>query len=158
MNIFENLRKITRPYGDDEYDDEYENDEAEDFDDEPVRPSEPARRNEYTSISKPDSRPNGSVISMGTPKVNKPEVVLFRPNTFKDATKAADDLRNKKAVIVNLEQVDKALNRRITDFLFGCAYVLDAKVNPIANNTFLLCPYNMDVVGSLDNAQGDNEG
>ena len=39
---------------------------------------------------------------------NKQEVVLFRPGSFNDTSKAADDLRNHKAVIVNMENVDKA--------------------------------------------------
>ena len=158
MNIFENLRKITKPYGDDEYDDEYEDEELDGFDDEPVRNSEPTRRNEYAGISKPENRSNGSVINIGAPKVNKPEVVLFRPTTFSDATKAADDLRNKKAVIANLEHVDKNLSRRIIDFLTGCAYALDGKFNKIANSTYLFCPYSMDVVGDLDGNPNDTDG
>lgn len=158
MNIFENIKRITKPYGDDEYEDDYEDEELEDYEEQPARNNEQTtRRNEYSGITKPDNRFNGSVVSMGAPKANKAEMVLTRPNSFSEATKAADDLRNKKAVIVNLEQTDKAVSRRIRDFLAGCAYALDGKVYQVANDTFLYSPFSMDVVGDLDGTSGDAE-
>ena len=90
-------------------------------------------------------------------KSGKQEVVLFRPSAFNDCTKAADDLRDRKAIIVNLENVDKALSRRVVDFLTGCAYALDGKVNKIAQSTYLFCPHNMDVVGDLENLPKEAE-
>ena len=88
---------------------------------------------------------------------NKQEVVLFHPVNFNDTSKAADDLRSKKAVIVNMENVDKAMARRVVDFLSGCAYALDGKVKKVAQSTYLFCPHNMDVVGDLENLQSEVE-
>ena len=85
------------------------------------------------------------------------EVVLFHAKTFGDATKAADELRNKKAVILNMENVDKALTRRVVDFLSGCVYALDGKVKKIAQSTYLFCPHGMNIVGDLENFQGEVE-
>ena len=87
----------------------------------------------------------------------KQEVVLFHPANFNDTSKAADDLRSKKAVIVNMENVDKAMARRVVDFLSGCAYALDGKVKKVAQSTYLFCPHNMDVVGDLENLQSEVE-
>ena len=87
----------------------------------------------------------------------KQEVVLFRPVNFNDTSKAAEDLRNKKAVIANMENVDKAMARRVVDFLSGCSYALDGKVKKIAQSTYLFCPHNMDVVGDLENLQSEIE-
>jgi cell division inhibitor SepF len=56
-----------------------------------------------------------------------------------------------------MENVDKALARRVVDFLTGCAYALDGKVNKIAHCTYLFCPYSMDVVGDLEAAQAETE-
>jgi len=56
-----------------------------------------------------------------------------------------------------MENVDKALSRRVVDFLSGCAYALDGKVNKIAQSTYLFCPYSMDVVGDLENIQNEVE-
>ena len=85
----------------------------------------------------------------------KQEVVLFHAKTFDDAAKAADELRKKKAVILNMENVDKALTRRVVDFLSGSVYALDGSVKKIAQSTYLFCPHNMDVVGDLENVQGE---
>jgi cell division inhibitor SepF len=56
-----------------------------------------------------------------------------------------------------MENVDKALARRVVDFLTGCAYALDGEVNMIAHCTYLFCPYSMDVVGELEAAQAETE-
>ena len=67
-----------------------------------------------------------------------------------DAAKAADELRKKKAVILNMENVDKGLTRRVVDFLSGSIYALDGSVKKIAQSTYLFCPHNMDIVGDLE--------
>ena len=97
---------------------------------------------------------SGQVLNVSS---GKQEVVLFRPTSFNDTSKAADDLRSKKDVIVNMENVDKAMARRVIDFLSGCAYALDGKVKKIAQATYLFCPFNMDVVGDLETLQSEVE-
>ncbi len=167
MSFWDNVKKFTQPYADDDYEEEdYEAEEGEDlFEEEPVeRPSRSGRRTPAFSMnSEPDtavkSTPvsggfSGQVMSMGG---NRQEVVLFHPATFNDTTKAADDLRNKKAVIVNMENVDRAMARRVVDFLSGCAYAVDGSVKKIAQSTYLFCPHNMDVVGDLESLQNEVE-
>ena len=155
MSFWENVKKFAQPYADDEYD-EYE-EVMEGFEDEEAPAPRPSRRN--AEVSESASAPetgsfSGKVLNMGG---NRPAVMLFRPTSFNDATKAADDLRDKKAVIVNLENVDKAISRRVIDFLSGCAYALDGKVKKIAQSTYLFCPFNMDVVGDLETLQSEVE-
>ena len=87
----------------------------------------------------------------------KQEVVLFRPATFGDTTKAADSLRSSKAVVLNLENVDKAMSRRVVDFLSGCVYALNGSVKKIAQSAYIFCPHNMDVVGDLESLQAEVE-
>ena len=97
---------------------------------------------------------NGAVINRSGVKQ---EVVLFRPTSFNDTTKAADDLKANKAVIVNMENVDKAMARRVVDFLSGCVYALDGDVKKIAQSAYLFCPHNMDIVGDLETLQAEVE-
>ena len=87
----------------------------------------------------------------------KQEVVLFRPVSFGDTTKAADALRSSKAVVLNLENVDKAMSRRVVDFLSGCVYALSGSVKKVAQSAYLFCPHNMDVVGDLEALQAEVE-
>ena len=170
MSFWDNVKKFAQPYADDEEYDDY--DEVDEFEEEEVE--EPARRRDRrrasadseSDYSYSDSTPaaapatsatgfNGTVLNVGSS--NKQEVILFRPSSFNDTTKAADDLRSKKAVVVNMENVDKAMARRVVDFLSGCAYALDGKVKKIAQSTYLFCPYILDVVGDLENLQTEVE-
>ena len=165
MSFWDRLKPFTQPYAEDEYD-EYDEEVTEEFEEAPA----PARQrrtpvfnfnNEDASApapaaERPAAKPagfSGQVVSMG----GKQEVVLFHPANFNDTSTAADHLRNKKAVIVNMENVDKAMARRVVDFLSGCAYAVDGKVKKVAQSTYLFCPHNMDVVGDLENLQGEAE-
>ena len=96
----------------------------------------------------------GQVLNMSS---GKQEVVLFHAKTFDDAAKAADELRKRKAVILNMENVDKSLTRRVVDFLSGSVYALDGRVKKVAQSTYLFCPHNMDVVGDLESYQAESD-
>ena len=179
MSFWDNVKKFAQPYSDDEYDDY---DEEDDYLEEYEEPAEaPARREKrrapapapekdeeedefgFAPIPAPASTAvstsgfSGQVLSMNTSASNKQEVVLFRPGSFNDTSKAADDLRNRKAVIVNMENVDKAMARRVVDFLSGCVYALDGDVKKIAQSAYLFCPHNMDIVGDLETLQAEVE-
>ncbi len=162
MSFWDNVKKFAQPYSDDDYDD-YEDDldEMSDEVQEPAsrsrRPSPFASSQDSDSAVSATSSPSassfsGHVVSMGS---GKQEVVLFHAKTFDDAAKASDELRRKKAVILNMENVDKALTRRVVDFLSGSVYALDGSVKKIAQSTYLFCPHNMDVVGDLENVPGE---
>ena len=167
MSFWDNVKKFAQPYADDEYDEYDEEEGMEDYEEEEVaaRPApRSSRRSAFTvpstedtsfktSTSTTSTGFSGQVVSLG----NRQEVVLFHPATFNDTSKAADDLRSKKAVIVNMENVDKAMARRVVDFLSGCAYAVDGKVKKVAQSTYLFCPHNMDVVGDLENLQSEVE-
>ena len=162
MSFWDNVKKFTQPYSEDEYDDY---DELEDMEEETIQSGSRGRRSPFASTQDTDSEftpaPSvsasgfsGQVLNMGS---GKQEVVLFHAKTFEDAAKASDELRRKKAVILNMENVDKALTRRVVDFLSGSVYALDGSVKKIAQSTYLFCPHNMDVVGDLENVQGEIE-
>ena len=165
MSFWDNVKKFAQPYAEDDYD-EYDDEETVDSYEEEVeeRPARTRRTpafnftaNDDTDYSAPStpvsSGFSGQVVNLS----GKQEVVLFHPVNFNDTSKAADDLRSKKAVIVNMENVDKAMARRVVDFLSGCAYALDGKVKKVAQSTYLFCPHNMDVVGDLENLQSEVE-
>jgi cell division inhibitor SepF len=163
MSFWDSVKKFTQPYADEDYEEEFEEDEVpEDFEEvteeRPSRQRRPSPFGNNPTEETPSAPGNnggfsGHVVSMS----NKQEVVLFHPTNFNDTSTAADYLRNKKAVIVNMENVDRAMSRRVVDFLSGCAYALDGKVKKVAQATYLFCPHSMDVVGDLENTQGDAE-
>ena len=164
MSFWDNVKKFAQPYSDEDYDD-YE-EELEGYEEEPVESAPRSRRTSPFATESTPSENFESVASTSSPSFsgqvlsmngNKQEVVLFHAKTFDDAAKAADELRKKKAVILNMENVDKALTRRVVDFLSGAVYALDGSVKKIAQCTYLFCPHNMAVVGDLENIQGSVE-
>jgi len=153
MSFWDNVKKFAQPYADDEYD-EYD-ESVEGFDEEGPRPARHSEAGAESAAPASETGSfNGKVLNMNS---NRPAVVLFRPTNFNDATKAGDDLRDKKAVIVNLENVDSSMSRRVVDFLSGCAYALDGKVKKIALATYLFCPHSMEITGDLESLQAEAE-
>ena len=76
-------------------------------------------------------------------------VVLVKPEKFENAVDIADHLRDKRTVVLNLEQTNKDVARRLVDFLSGVTYAQDGKIKKVANSTFIITPYNVDILGDL---------
>ena len=176
MSFWDNVKKFAQPYSDEEYDDYDEDDYMDDYE-EPAeqprrrRPAAPAAApaaeedDAFTGFTPAPAAPAASPATTGSfsghvvssSHSNKQEVILFRPVNFNDASKAADDLRARRVVVVNLENVDKAMARRVVDFLSGCAYSIDGSVKKIAQAAYLFCPSHLMVTGDLESLQAEVE-
>lgn len=76
-------------------------------------------------------------------------VVLVKPERFDDARSIADHLNTKRTVVLNLEQTSKDVSRRLIDFLSGVAYANNGQIQRVANSTYIITPYNVDIMGDL---------
>ena len=77
------------------------------------------------------------------------QVVLVKPEKFEDASSVADHLNAKRTVVLNLESAPKDIARRLIDFLSGVAYANNGQIKRVANSTFIITPYNVDIQGDL---------
>lgn len=128
-------------------------DMEEDFDDftpvqrdeglEDDRQPEPAASS-YTSSG---AGPKSNIVNINT--TAQMAVVLVKPDRFENAAEIADHLKEKRTVVLNLEQTNKDIARRLVDFLSGVTYAQEGKVKKVANSTFILTPYNVDIMGDL---------
>ncbi|MDQ2651242.1 MAG: cell division protein SepF [Actinomycetota bacterium] len=92
----------------------------------------------------PSARPHTAVVRPLQPVASaKPHVVA--PTSFNQAQEVADKLKNTQPVIVNLQNVDRDLSRRIIDFASGLCYGLGGQMERVANQVFLLTPSNVEV-------------
>ena len=73
----------------------------------------------------------------------------YNPEHFEDASTIADHLNNKRTVVLNLESTNKEVSRRLVDFLSGVAYANNGQIKRVANSTFIITPYNVDIMGDL---------
>jgi len=73
------------------------------------------------------------------------KMVVIEPNGFEECPKLVDSLKAKKPVIINLENLETDIARKIFDFLSGATYALNGNVQKVTNNIFVFAPENVDV-------------
>ena len=134
MSIIDELKKWTHPYED-------EDEELDDFEETPRR--EPAFDDRKARV---EDRRNKVVNIHATTQL---KVVLVKPERFENASEIADNLKDKRTVVLNLESTNKDVARRLIDFLSGVAYAGEGKIKKVAANTYLITPYSVDIEGDL---------
>jgi cell division inhibitor SepF len=146
------LKTLTRPYKEEDTD-EYDFDEEDDELDTEPEPAPAPRRSAFSAQETPaannTSRRSGPARVMNLNNNSAMQVVLVKPDRFDTVSEIADNLRDKKAIVLNLESTNKDVARRLVDFLSGVAYAIDGKVKKIAANTYIITPPNVDLVGDL---------
>jgi cell division inhibitor SepF len=106
--------------------------------------SQPVRPQGMPGGADPSERPRTAVVRPLQPvSTAKPHVVA--PTSFNQAQEVADKLKVNLPVIVNLQNVDRDLSRRIIDFASGLCYGVGGQMERVANNVFLLTPSNVEV-------------
>lgn len=144
MGIFDEFKRLAHPYEDEDEDD------FDDFDISP-RPVERRERTERSSRSEVPSaeeeRRSNKVVNIRA--ATQLQVVLVKPDKFEDASAIADHLREKRTVVLNLESTNKEIARRLLDFLSGVAYANEGKIKKVAISTYIITPYNVDILGDL---------
>ena len=153
MGFLDELKRLTHPY-EDEMEDDYDEDEDvyEDEDEPeernqtpPPREREEPRRREY---QEPPRRNNGGKV-VNIQATTQLQVVLVKPDRYENASEIADHLRDKRTVVLNLEKTQKDVSRRLLDFLSGVAYAQEGKIKKVALQTYIVTPYNVDIMGDL---------
>ena len=144
MGFIDELKRLARPYEDEEEDEEA-------FDDfEPVsrveRKEKPREATGALYAVDPEPRRN-KVVNLHT--TTQLQVVLVKPDRFENAAEIADHLREKRTVVLNLESTNKDIARRLLDFLSGVAYANEGKIKKVAISTYIITPYNVDILGDL---------
>ena len=134
MSIIDELKKWTHPYED-------EDEEFEDFEETPRRDSFEDRR------AKAAEDRRGKVVNIHA--TTQLQVVLVKPERYENASEIADHLRDKRTVVLNLEKTQKDVARRLLDFLSGVAYAQEGKIKKVALQTYIVTPYNVDIMGDL---------
>ena len=133
MSLIDELKKLTHPYED-------EDEEFEEFEEAPRKDAFEDRR------VKAEDRRNKVVNIHATTQL---KVVLVKPERFENASEIADHLKDKRTVVLNLEKTQKDVARRLLDFLSGVAYAQEGKIKKVALQTYIVTPYNVDIMGDL---------
>lgn len=87
------------------------------------------------------------VVSM--PQVQQVRMVITQPTNFEQSEEICNYLKDKKAVIANLEYVNKDVARRIIDFISGSTHALNGNIQKVSNAIFLVTPANYEIASDL---------
>jgi len=129
------------PPDDDEEQDELENDQEYEDDEEPLD------SDFYSDSGNSTSTKHNKVVKVHA--TTQLQVVIVKPEKFEDASNIADRLNERNTVVLNLESCTKDVSRRLIDFLSGVAYANRGQIKKVAVSTFVITPYNVDVMGDL---------
>lgn len=77
------------------------------------------------------------------------KVVIMHPENFDDAKEVVEHLKNKKPIVINLEEIDKEFAQRLLDFLSGAVCAVDGCVQKVSSGIFVIAPNNVDVMGEF---------
>lgn len=81
------------------------------------------------------------------------QMIVHNPESFDDVREIVDDLKESKAVILNLEERDRVLARRFIDFLSGSVYAINGNTQKIGTGVFIFTPPGIDVdARAIENA------
>jgi cell division inhibitor SepF len=114
------------------------------------------RRREQETWSEPDSLSEPELESpprtggrrsrlRGVDSGGQVRVHLVLPRSFNDAQQIADRFKDSVPVILNLQNADTELSKRLIDFASGLTYALDGSMQRVADKVFLLTPRNVEV-------------
>ena len=147
LKFLDNLKDFFMP-SEEEYIDNPEP-SSQDLDQEP-----PMRESAARQDAPREERKSNRTLNIQT--TAQLQVVLVKPEIFTDSQQIADHLLENKTVVLNLETASTDNKRRIIDFLAGVTYAQQGNLKRVANQTYIITPYNVgfvgdDLVGELEN-------
>lgn len=135
MNYILGEDDVQDDYEDEEYNSDYQ--EEYDMEDE----------NEGESLGLFKRRNKDKVVSI--PQPQQIRMKISKPTNFDQADEIVNQLKDKNAVVLNLEYVSKDVARRIVDVVSGAVKALDGNIEKVSNSIFVIAPYNYDIINEI---------
>ena len=166
MGIFDELKRLTKPYGEDE-DEFFDKGTQQEEAGPPIAPTE--RRESFFTDEEEAEPPS---ISIPKPSFHLPKraerapakqaaaapqpsqgqssgFMLAKPKEFADCTGIADSFALGRTIMLDLSQTDKVTSRRALDFLSGVAYARNGRLSRVSGMIYLVTPAGVEVSGEM---------
>ncbi len=105
-----------------------------------IEPPESARRRMSPEPQLAEAGVLVTRVSSDGPKQSAGASQIITARSFSDAQKLADNIRQGRAVVLDLRGTEPAMVRRMVDFSSGLTYALDGKMAKIAQGVILVTP------------------
>ena len=154
---YDNSRSRSDYYEDDGYEDDYEDDYASSG-----KKSGRLQGGKVRTIGKKRDREPvaaaqnfDSMRGLSGANSGKMKMVVYQPMTYDDTQSIIDNLKNRKPIVVNLENLEIDIAQRVLDFMSGAVYALNGNIHKVTKGIFILVPTNVDISGNVpDELQG----
>ena len=122
-------------------------------------------QNDYyaeTPLEQPDNVVNfgsrdkrkSNVVSI--PTAIQMKMIVYHPISYEDTQNIIDNLKSRKPVIVNMEELEIECAQRILDFMAGAVYALNGTIFKISRGIFVVAPNNYDIIGNGEGELNDD--
>ena len=121
-------------FGDVDYEEEYEYEDEEVVEEFEEKPSFFSRKNKVIPLDK---------------QSNAPRIMIIKPKCFNNSTEAADQLKQRRPVILDVGGLDPEEARRVVDFIAGTVYGLGGDIQKVSGGIFVATPSSFDIAGDF---------
>ena len=108
---------------------------------------------EFGEDSRFSKRRGGKVV--GLPSAVKMRMIVYQPKSNEDTQDIIDNLKARKPVVINLDEMDNETAQRVLDFVSGAVYALNGNIKKVARGIFVIAPSNVDI--STNSAEKEEE-
>jgi cell division inhibitor SepF len=127
--------------------------EEEEYQDENLEEENDFYEEEYEEEEKLPRRRQGKVVGLPN-TASKLRMLVFQPSSYEEAECIIDNLKARKPVIMNLDELEIELGQRILDFVGGAVYSLNGDIKKVARSIFVVAPSNVDVSQNITERSG----
>lgn len=117
---------------------------------ETVAPRRPQQPSDDSSVQPRPTNPRPATPNVRTLPVGSNEPSTVKPRRFDQAQEIADRYKEGLPVIMNLENAERDVARRLIDFASGICYGLNGSMEKVASGVYLLKPLGRQTTGYED--------
>ncbi len=82
-------------------------------------------------------------------QANQPSIVVLKPKCFNSSTEVADQIKQRRPVILDVGGLDPEEARRVVDFIAGTVYGLNGDIQKVSGGIFIATPSSYDISGEF---------
>jgi len=94
------------------------------------------------------SKKRGKIV--GLPSAVRMRMIVYQPKSNEDTQNIIDNLKARKPVVINLDEMENDIAQRVLDFVSGAVYALNGNIRRVARGIFVVAPSNIDIASNVD--------
>ena len=135
----------------------FKGDQGEDIEDPDIDDAEYMEDDYQQSKNYSDDYNKQSKVVPMSSSISSSKMVITQPSSYDEAEIIGEYLRNKKAVIINLENVSKEDGQRILDFMSGATFMVEGTIQKVSNLIYLTTPRCVEIQNDVEKRDYDKQ-